>query len=159
MMGYSCLVKMSKCLISLSLLIILSSCTSISAGRLDNLDYSINEIRQGCRRSLPVPFEYVSQDGRVLRSVPFIREGTTLVEAKDAIARAQLEVIIRGHSRPYNIEVNVPVSQAKNEVSLSKGYTKIASDDEVAKIFLARLNAYLTNRQAPPNIIDDYRPF
>jgi hypothetical protein len=127
--------------------------------RLINLDYSLITIQKGIKKAFPVEFSNVSRDGRIFESYPFVRSGTKLVLASVERERGRAVIEIRGVSRPYTIEVTVAVEEATNPNSVQKDFKVVGYDDVVAKIFLARLKAYLQKSNKSSNVIDDFRVY
>jgi len=137
----------------------LSSCVSAVTSRLINLDYSLIVIQQGVKKAFPVDFKNVTRDGRLFESYPFVRSGTKLVLASVEKERGRAIIEIRGTSRPYTIEVTVEIEEATNPNSVQKDFKVVGYDDVVAKIFLARLKAYLQKSKKRGNVLDDFRVY
>ncbi len=151
-------IRVLKVVILLSILG-LNSCVSVMTSRLVNLDYSLTSIQKGIRVALPVEFKRVSHNGRVFESHPFIRKGTKLKHASVELERGRAIIDIRGVARPYTIEVTIKVEEATNPNSIQKDFVVVGYDDVVAKIFLARLKAYLQKSKKNTNVIDDFRVY
>lgn len=137
----------------------LNSCVSAVTSRLVNLDYSLIVIQQGIKKAFPVEFKNVTRDGRLFESFPFVRSGTKLVLASVEKERGVAIIEIRGTSRPYTIEVTVEIEEATNPNSVQKDFRVVGYDDVVAKIFLARLKAYLQKSKKRGNVLDDFRVY
>lgn len=146
-------------LLTLLCLLTLSSCVSAVTSRLVNLDYSLIVIQQGVKKAFPVEFKNVTRDGRLFESFPFVRSGTKLVLASVERERGRAIIEIRGTSRPYTIEVTVEIEEASNPNSVQKDFKVVGYDDVVAKIFLARLKAYLQKSKKRGNVLDDFRVY
>lgn len=149
------LIKITALLAILSL----SSCVSAVTSRLIDLDYSLITIQKGIKRAFPVEFKTVSRDGRLFKSHPFVRNGTKLVLASVELERGRAVIDVRGISRPYTIEITVEIEEATNPNSVQKDFRVVGYDDVVAKIFLARLKAYLQKSKKSGNVIDDFRVY
>lgn len=152
---------MTKRLVTLALfcLFALSSCVSAVTSRLVDLDYPLVTIQKGVKKAFPVEFQNVSRDGRTFESYPFVRSGTKLVLAAAERERGKATIEVRGVSRPYTIEVTVEIEEASNPKSVQKDFRVVGYDDVVAKIFLARLKAYLQKSNKSSNVIDDFRVY
>jgi|GEM_PF-2972071 len=137
----------------------LNSCVSAVTSRLINLDYSLIVIQQGIKKAFPVEFKNVTRDGRLFESFPFVRSGTRLVLSSVEKERGRAIIEIRGTSRPYTIEVTVEIEEATNPNSVQKDFKVVGYDDVVAKIFLARLKAYLQKSKKRGNVLDDFRVY
>lgn len=137
----------------------LASCVAPQTERLVNLDYPLVSIQQGIKKAFPVDFQNVSRDGRLFESYPFIRSGRKLILASNEHERGVARIEIRGVARPYTVEVIIEVEEAINPNSVDKDYKVVGFDDVVAKIFLARLKAYLYRSNKDRNIIDDFRVY
>ena len=137
----------------------LSSCVSPVTSRLINLDYSLLVIQQGIKKAFPVEFKNVTRDGRLFESFPFVRKGTKLVLSSVEKERGRALIEIRGVTRPYTIEITVEIEEANAPNSVQKDFRVVGYDDVVAKIFLARLRAYLQKSKKPGNVIDDFRVY
>lgn len=140
-------------------LLSLSSCVSAVTSRLINLDYSLIVIQQGIKKAFPVEFKNVTRDGRLFESFPFVRSGTKLVLSSVERERGRAIIEIRGTARPYTIEVTVEIEEALNPNSVQKDFRVVGYDDVVAKIFLARLKAYLQKSKKRGNVLDDFRVY
>ncbi|MGH1468482.1 MAG: hypothetical protein ACRBBP_06345 [Bdellovibrionales bacterium] len=149
------MIRISALLLSLSL----TSCVSAVTSRLMDLDYSLIVIQKGIKKAFPVDFKTVSRDGRVFESHPFVRNGTKLVLASVETERGRAIIDVRGVSRPYTIEITVEIEEATNPNSVQKDFRVVGYDDVVAKIFLARLKAYLQKSKKVGNVIDDFRVY
>jgi len=132
---------------------------SAVTSRLINLDYSLIVIQQGIKKAFPVEFKNVTRDGRLFESFPFVRSGTRLVLSSVEKERGRAIIEIRGTSRPYTIEVTVEIEEATNPNSVQKDFKVVGYDDVVAKIFLARLKAYLQKSKKRGNVLDDFRVY
>ena len=150
--------QMTKILL-LSCLLTLNSCVSAVTSRLINLDYSLIVIQQGIKKAFPIDFKNVTRDGRYFESYPFVRSGTRLVLSSVERERGRAVIEIRGTSRPYTIEVTVEIEEATNPNSVQKDFKVVGYDDVVAKIFLARLKAYLQKSKKRGNVLDDFRVY
>ena len=137
----------------------LNSCVSAVTSRLINLDYSLIVIQQGVKKAFPVEFKNVTRDGRLFESYPFVRNDTKLVLSSVEPERGRAIIEIRGTSRPYTIEVTVEIEEATNPNSVQKDFKVVGYDDVVAKIFLARLKAYLQKSKKRGNVLDDFRVY
>lgn len=136
----------------------ISGC-AVSGVQLRNVDKSTVEIRRGVLKALPVSLKTSSEDSREYISVPFVRYGKKIKEARNELQRAYAQVLIKGERRPYTIEVVVPVEEATTPNSVQKNYQVIGYDERIAKIILARLKAYLEQRREDTNLVDDFRVF
>ncbi len=146
-------------IVALTSLLFLNSCVSAVTSRLVNLDYPLIVIQQGVKKSFPVDFRNISRDGRLFESHPFVRSGTKLVMSSVETERGRAIIEIRGVSRPYTIEVTVEIEEAMTPNSVQKNFKVVGYDDVVAKIFLARLKAYLLKSKRRGNVIDDFRVY
>lgn len=146
-------------ILAVAMLLTLNSCVSAVTSRLINLDYPLSVIQQGVKKAFPVDFRNVSRDGRLFESHPFVRNGTRLVLASVETERGRALIEVRGVSRPYTIEITVEIEEALNPKSVQKNFKVVGYDDVVAKIFLARLRAYLQKSKKGANVIDDFRVY
>lgn len=143
----------------LSSFLLLASCATPLASRLVDLDYSLITIQQGIKKAFPVDFQNVSRDGRYFESYPFVRNGRHLIPASSETERGRAKIEIRGVARPYTIEVSIEVEEASSPNYVDKDFRVIGYDDVVARIFLARLKAYLHKSNKEGNVIDDFRVY
>lgn len=148
-----------RALLAVLMLVNLSSCVSAVTSRLMDLDYPLITIQKAVKKAFPVEFKAVSRDGRVFESYPFVRNGTRLVLAAAERERGRAVIDVRGVSRPYTIEITVEIEEATNPKSVQKDFRVVGYDDVVAKIFLARLKAYLQKSNKSGNVIDDFRVY
>lgn len=132
---------------------------AVSGVQLRNVDKPTIEIKRGIIKALPVSLKSSSEDSREYVSVPFVRYGKKIREARNELQRAYAQVIIKGERRPYTIEVIVPVEEATTPNSVQKNFQVIGYDERIAKIILARLKAYLEQRREDTNLVDDFRVF
>ncbi len=137
----------------------LSSCASMGTRQLANLDYPLLTIRKGIKKALPVEFQYISKDGREYRSLPFVRDGKKLKEARNENERGVGLIEIRGTKRPYSVDVTVLIEEAQTPNSVQKNFQVTGYDEVVASIILARLKAYLYKSKTKGNVIDDFKVF
>ncbi len=89
-----------------------------------------------------------------------------LYEMEESLKNASVErergraiIDIRGVARPYTVEVTVRIEAAANPNSIQKDFIVVGYDDVIAKIFLARLKAYLQKSKKNSNVIDDFRVY
>lgn len=134
-------------------------CVSPSTSRMVNLDYPLLNIQRGIKKSFPVDFKNVSRDGTWFESYPFVRSGQKLIPAASEIERGRAIIEIRGVERPYTVDVTIEIEEATSPNSVQKNFKVVGYDDVVAKIFLARLKAYLLKSKKSGNIVDDFRAF
>lgn len=146
-------------ILAVTMLLTLTSCVSAVTSRLINLDYPLTVIQQGVKKAFPVEFRNVSRDGRLFESHPFVRNGTKLVLSSVETERGRAIIEVRGVSRPYTIEITVEIEEAVTPNSVQKNFKVVGYDDVVAKIFLARLRAYLQKSKKRGNVIDDFRVY
>lgn len=144
---------------ALVLMLCLTSCVSTVVSRLMDLDYSLIVIQKGIKKAFPVEFKTVSRDGRVFETYPFVRSGAKLVLASVERERGRAIIDVRGASRPYTIEITVEIEEATNPNAVQKDFKVVGYDDVIAKIFLARLKAYLQKSKKRGNVIDDFRVY
>ncbi len=144
---------------TLATLMFLTSCVSAVTSRLMDLDYPLVTIQQGIKKAFPVEFKTVSRDGRIFKSYPFVRNGTKLVPAASELERGRATIEVRGVARPYTMEITVEIEEATNPKFVQKDFRVVGYDDVVAKIFLARLKAYLQKSKKRGNVIDDFRVY
>lgn len=137
----------------------LSSCANMGTKQLTGLDYPLLVIRKGIKKALPVEFQYISKDGREYRSLPFVREGRKLKEARIETERGVGLIEIRGIQRPYTVDVTVLIEEAQTPNNVQKNFEVTGYDEVVASIILARLKAYLYKSKSKGNVIDDFRVF
>ena len=147
-------------LVTLGILIcLLTSCATPGAESIGGLDYPLTDIQKGIKKAFPVPFKNISRDGRIFESYPFIREGKKLALARNQMERGRALIEIRGVSRPYTVDVIIHIDEALNPSSVQKNFKSVGYDEVVAKIFLARLKAYLLKSKKSLDIVDDVRVF
>jgi len=147
-------------IVSLSfLLCLLTSCATPGSENIGGLDYPLTDIQKGIKKAFPVPFKNISRDGRIFESYPFIREGKKLVLSRNQPERGRALIEIRGVSRPYSVDVLIHIDEALNPSSVQKNYKSVGYDEVVAKIFLARLRAYLLKSKKSLDIVDDVRVY
>ena len=138
---------------------LLTSCATPGAESIGGLDYPLTDIQKGIKKALPVPFKNISRDGRIFESYPFIREGKKLALARNQMERGRALIEIRGVSRPYTVDVIIHIDEALSPSSVQKNFKSVGYDEVVAKIFLARLKAYLLKSKKSLDIVDDVRVF
>lgn len=147
-------------LVTLSLLTcLLISCATPGAQSMGGLDYPLTDIQKGIKKAFPVPFKNISRDGRLYESYPFIRDGKKLALARNQMERGRALIEIRGVSRPYTVDVIIHIDEALNPTSVQKNFKSVGYDEVVAKIFLARLKAYLLKTKKSLDVVDDVRVF
>lgn len=140
------------------LLISLVNC-AVSGVKLNDVNFSLSEIKKGVVKALPVNINYASNDSRNFKSVHFVRYGKKLKLATNEKERAFAEIFVRGIERPYTLEILVTVEEAVTPDAIEKNFKVIGYDERIAKIILARLKAYLNKRRDDSNLVDDFRVF
>lgn len=152
------LVKLIRMSLAIVLTIHLAGCAATGV-QLQNVDKPTVEIKRGIIKALPVNLLTSSDDSREYISVPFVRYGKKIKEARNELQRAYAKILIKGERRPYTIEVIVPVEEATTPNSVQKNFQVVGYDERIAKIILARLKAYLEQRRGDTNLVDDFRVF
>ncbi len=137
---------------------LLTSCVS-THNRLEGLDYSSRLIEKAIRKSIPVKMKFIDEGRRELETQYFVRYGRQLKEARYEKIQARAKIKILGTSRPYHVQVEVPVYRAQAPRSVNKQFIEVGQDDRIAKIILARLKAYLTQSREESELIDGFRVF
>ena len=148
-----------RLVISSLFICLFTSCATLGIQSMRRLDYPLTDIQKGIKRALPIPFKNISRDGRVYESYPFIREGKKLLLARNQMEHGRAFIEIRGVSRPYTVDVAIHIDKALSPTSVQKNFKSVGYDEVAAKIFLARLKAYLLRSKKSLDIVDDVRVF
>lgn len=153
---------MNKFLCVISLLFILSSCSTTSSTTVTKIDLPLPSIKKIVVESLPEGRFYISTNGREFLSNEFYPHGkhTHLWYAPAAKNPRHYfaHMIILGSRRPYSIEVNVLEKSKKPALSETMVKTSRANP-QLSKLLSERLEINLNKGLKELNVIDDFRVF
>jgi hypothetical protein len=141
------------------LLLALSACSTAPTAE---VDYSLASINSAVESQMTMGIQRKSENGRAIFSKPFVVKQTDESDGKLHRERGRAKVEIAGDRRPYTIEVVVDIERAKvTKQGAPKDfeYSRVRSDNGLAKKLLANIIATLERRGQYKNFIDDFRPF
>ena len=96
----------------------LAACSTISSG---DLDYSLSNIFSSVESALSMGIQHSSENHREFFSNPFLVKQDPEITKEGYRERGVARVLVLGDSRPYTIDVEVSIEQAKVKDSKKPG--------------------------------------
>ncbi|MDZ4677246.1 MAG: hypothetical protein SGI74_07010 [Oligoflexia bacterium] len=140
-------------------MLVLCACSSSQKAE---LDYSLAAINSAVESQLTMGIQRKSENGRTFFSRPFVVKQENESDGNIVRQRGRAKVEVSGDRRPYTIDVSVDIEGAQvvgKEQPSDSDYSRIRSDNGLAKKLLSNISATLERRGQYKNFIDDFRPF
>lgn len=133
-----------------------------SSKKLENQNLPLMDIKKAVEEALPGGSRFISSNGREYYSKYFEPKKieNVLSESARPDQRSFAHVYILGDSRPYDIEVKVPIEHKisqKNQLGII--YNQVGWDNETALEILRSIYHLLDERRKKQNLFDDFRAF
>lgn len=122
------------------------------------------EIKKAVREVLPGGKRDESENGREFFSQYFEKGNSNNIYPSLAApdTRSYVQILILGSSRPYRVQIQVPIEQRKMWSAGESGkptYHRIGWDEQLAQRTARELNQLLDDRRKGQNLFDEFRPF